>query len=293
MPQVTDTEISSKTIALLQLLEDESPMVRSAVSQALRSLNMDIIQFARERRIPLSDAQHAALDSIFWDRHRQELLQAWEAWLEEEEGPVKLEKALHLLSHLQNGTRPRPSLSMALNELTDRFSLDDGPATPAALARFLFDGLSFTAIPEGSESSDGINVSLVVERRHGLPVSLVCIYILLGHRLGFDITGCNWPGSYYARYREDGVLYLVDFSNHGSVSTMDELLRLQGPSRAAAESVITLDMTSSMLVRRITSKLALYYRREGNARNSMLTVELLRALDRRIQQPDANNTAIC
>lgn len=268
-------------------------MVRSAVSQALRSLSMDIVQFAHERQILLSDEQHAVLDTIFWDRHRQELLQAWEAWLEQEEGPVKLEEALHLLSHLQNGTRPRPSLSMALNELIEQLPTDDPPSTPAALARFLFDGLGFTAIPEGSESSNGINISLVIERRQGLPVSLVCIYILLGHRLGFDITGCNWPGSYYARYWEDGVLCLVDFSNHGSVSTMDELLRLQGPSRAAAESVITLDMTSSMLVRRIAGKLALYYRREGNARNSMLTVELVRALDRRIQQPDANNTAIC
>ena len=278
-----DSQLNSKTKALLHLLEDESPLVRNAVAGELSSLDVDIVQFVKEQQLVLNDTQYAVLDTIFLDRHEREVTKHWIEWLHRREGLDKLEEALQILSRLQNGLRNVPAVSDLIQGLAAAFLETKEPPTPAALASFLFEHLHLTVIPEGSECSDGINIPLVLERKRGLPISLVCIYVLLGHHLGVVLSPCSWPGSYYARYQENDRMYLVDFSNKGCISTLDELLVLQGPSQEAARKVFTTDLSASRLIRRFVGKLALYLRREKNTRNYTCAVELLRALDEHLQ----------
>ncbi len=39
------------------------------------------------------------------------------------------------------------------------------------------------------------NLVHVITRRAGLPISLACVYILVGQRMGLAIEGCNFPWS--------------------------------------------------------------------------------------------------
>lgn len=292
MMQVPDIPLTSKIMALLHLLEDDSVVVRDAVTMELRALGVDISRFADENNLVLTETQYGVLDVIFQDRQRRNLLRDWEQWLGQEEDLDKLEYAMTILSRFQNGSQPQASVPEMLNGLADTAAAGGFAPDHRGLARYLFHNLGFSTMPEGKECADGLDLARVIQRRRGLPAGLVCLYVLLGRRFGLDSTGCNWPGSCYARFLEGGVLHVVDFSNHGVVQTVEELLRLQGPSRNAAESILTMEMTPSMLVRRIVSKLAAYYRREGNSLNSMLAVELLRMVDKRLQQPGVKGSAV-
>ena len=240
MDQETDIALTSKVKALLHLLEDDSPVVRDAVTFELRALRLDITSFLQENMLELSDLQYGVLDGIFRDKYRAGLLLDWEMWLDLEEDLNKLETAMTLLARFQSGTRPAASLPEMLDNLASLMMADGEIMDHRRLAWRLFNDFGFSAVPEGQERSEGLNLTRVIEHRCGLPVSLVCVYLLLGKRFGLESSGCNWPGSYYVRYAERDDLHVIDCSNRGVIQSVEELLRLQGPSRNAAESIITM-----------------------------------------------------
>ncbi len=277
-----DEFLVSKIEALLRLSDDDTPVVREAVTRELRALTVDLPSFISERHIILSETHYDVLDHILWDRNRGALVTAWGEWLETEDGPDQLETAMCLLARFQNGARYRPSVSALLDEAAEAFLACGAPATSRELSRYMFEILGYEALFEEKAGSAGMNLARVMETRSGLPIALVCILILLGRRLGLDITGCRFPGGGYARFREEGRLYLIDCSSRGGIVTAEELLSMQGPSRGAAEMVITQEMTPIMLVRRVVNRLVTYYRREKNIINCILLVDLERMLN--IQQ---------
>lgn len=282
MLQESKREITSKIIALLQLLDDESPVVRNAVTLELRSLERDVFQFVHDQRIGLNDRQYAVLDVIFRDQKRAELLREWQGWLDLEEGAEKLENALCLLTTFQNGSCSRLSLSASLDELARLFPVTENTPTSIELIRFLFDDLGFASVPNSREDKNSVAISTILETRRGPSMVLLCICMLLGHRLGMEITGCRWLGDYYVWYRENGILHLVDLDNHGTNSTFEELLRLQGPSRRAAEAALTLDMNSTFLVRCVVNGYATCCRQENDFWHSTLAMDLISKIDRRM-----------
>ena len=48
-----------------------------------------------------------------------------------------------------------------------------------------------------------------------MPISLASIYILVGHRLGLEIEGCDSPGHFLARTVSGDEMFLVDCFNGG------------------------------------------------------------------------------
>ena len=185
-----------------------------------------------------------------------------------------------MLSKFQNGPRFRPDLTESLDILSEEYASRTKDIGYETLARFLFSEKRIRCMEESDEDSDASNLTYVIENKVGLPISLVCLYILMGRRHNLEIRGCNWPGSFYARFHKNGRLYVVDCGAGGLVLEADELLRLQGPSREAAEAVLTLDIDAATMVRRVLSNLAFAYRREGETDCSLLMLDLLRALER-------------
>ncbi len=285
-------EVSDATIeALLSLSDDETSLVRAAVTREINGLDIDIPAFIHSRHLALSETHYQALEQILWERNHAHLMQIWREWIDGEEGSWQLERAMSALSHFQNGARYRPALSMLLDDTADAFAAHGAAATCPELSRFLFEVLGYTVMPEMDANSGGMNLARVMEMRHGLPMALSCIFLLLGGRLNLKVSGCRWPGSSYARFSENDVLYMVDFHNNGAVVTAEELLSLQGPSRKAAEAAITLEMSPVMMVKRIVNELVMYYRREENPRNSIFMLDLLRMLDRKERLGALENAA--
>ncbi len=291
MSSVSHEVSVSKIEALLRLADDETPLVRTAVTSEITALDIDIPSFIHDRQLALCEAHYIALEGMLWERNREQLMRDWRTWIASEEGPEQLETAMSLLARFQNGARHRSALSSLLNETVEAFMAQGTAATCPHLSRFLFDVLGYTVMPEGNAASDGMNLACVMESRHGSPMALSCIYILLGQRMDLNISGCRWPGCSYARFLENDILYMVDFHNNGAIVTAEELLSLQGPSRTAAEAAILLHMPSIMLVKRIVNELVMLYRREENIRNSIFMLDLLRMVDQKQRSGALENVA--
>ncbi len=280
MTTMLDTAQVSKLEALLRLLDDDSPLVRKAVTRELQTYGADIARHVHEQHILLNPVEWDTLRGILFDAYQIELRNSWPLWSKEETDTARLESALGMLARFQNGPQYRPALTESLDQLSEEYVSSTTEIGYATLARFLFSEKKIRCMEEADEDVDASNLSYVIEQKVGLPISLVCLYILMGHRHGLQINGCNWPGSFYARFREKDQLYVVDCGAGGLVLEADELLRLQGPSREAAEAVLTLDIDAATLVRRVLSNLAFAYRREGSTDCSLLMLDLLRALER-------------
>ena len=291
MTTVLDITQTSKLEALLNLLDDDSTLVREAVSRELLAFGVDIAHHIHAREISLKPSEWDTLRGILFESFQHELRNNWAAWAKEENDAARLESALGMLARFQNGPQFRPSLTESLDRLSEEYVSSTTEIGYATLARFLFSEKQIRCMEESDEDADASNLSYVIEQKVGLPISLVCLYILMGHRHGLRINGCNWPGSFYARFRENDRLYVVDCGAGGLVLEADELLRLQGPSREAAEAVLTLDIDAATLVRRVLSNLAFAYRREGDTDCSLLMLDLLRALERSVRRGYHNSAA--
>jgi len=290
MTTMLDTAQVSKLEALLRLLDDDSTTVREAVSRELQAYGVDIALHIHEQNLLLSPVEWDTLRTIVFEVYQHELRNRWSAWRKEENDVIRLERALAMLARFQNGPQYRPDLSELLDRLSEEYIAETKDAGYATLARFLFTDKQIRCMEESDEDANAGNLSSVIEEKMGLPISLVCLYILMGHRHGLQISGCNWPGNFYARFREDDQLYVVDCGAGGLVLEADELLRLQGPSREAAEAVLTLDLDAATLIKRTLSNLAFAYRREGNTDCSLLMLDLLRDMERASRRGYHNTT---
>ena len=286
-----DATQSSKLAALLALLDDESPLVRETVSRELLLFGSDITAHIHEQQIPLNLVEWHILRGIFFDIYQNELRSSWNAWVNETDDTDRLESALTMLAQFQNGPQYRPSLSASLDRLSEEYIATTTDVGYDTLARFLFSEKKIRCREEVEDEASTSNLACAIEQQEGGSLTLVCLYILMGQRHGLQISGCNWPGSFYARFYENDQHYVVDCGAGGIVLEADELLRLQGPSREAAEVALTLDINAVTLVRRVLSRLARLYRREGNRDCSLLLIDLLRDLDRSIGCDYHNSTA--
>lgn len=177
---------------LLQLLDDESPVVRAEVENALRALG-DELPGGLER-YDATQAQREDLQERLLDWRCRRLVERWPRQWEASPDYARLETAQSLISDFFQGFCG----GVRLSEELDRLAADyPGPREPEALARHLF-----TARLSG-DSVDyylPLNSSLVhvLARGRGNPISLCCVFMLVGHRLGLSIEGSNAPGHFLA-----------------------------------------------------------------------------------------------
>ena len=274
---------TAKLDALVRLLEDDSPVVREAVTFELATYGPDLDgDLQRLERQP-DEAGWKLLGKITGADHRRRLRLAWPHWMNIPDDRLRLERALTLLAEFQNGPRCRPPLGTLLDLLADEYGNRPGEKTPETLAQFLFRERGLHGAGTGLFNADSSNLVHVIEAGRGLPVSLVCIYLLVGTRAGLAIHACNWPRHFLARYR-DGAdrLFIVDPANEGNVVDGETFLSMQGTSREAAEAVLSFEVDAATIITRILGNLVRAYRNENDAESCLLAVDLLRDMESRL-----------
>jgi hypothetical protein len=263
--QMTD---SKNLPYLMQLLDDDSPVVRQEVCTALLSFGTSLSEALAQMPEPPTGGQRDALETLLRDFARQEIMTLWPSWYGLEESPAKLEAALTLLTQYQNVLGPK--LSTLLDGLAHAFdeahpSADSTgtrgwgppplpgprPAEDALLlAQFLFRDQGFHGADD-DDDPDLDNLVQVIQSQKGNAVSLACIFILVGHRLDLRIAGCNWPGHFMAQTLIADKVILVDCVNKGRTQDEASFLKMQGPSRDAAASLLAQATSSEVTVIRL------------------------------------------
>jgi regulator of sirC expression with transglutaminase-like and TPR domain len=189
---------------LLQLLEDNSDPVREEVRAALFNLGLSLRHQVAPYLKELDPQKRKRLDEIWGEIRKAVFQERWQKWMDEQEEPLALELALGSLALLDSGLED-PDLADQLDELADSFHELGEPASIPLLMRFLFRIEGFKAPEREYYHARNSNMVKVIRRKEGLQISLSCLAILLGKRVGLELYGFNMPGHFMVMSEEKEV----------------------------------------------------------------------------------------
>ncbi len=197
----------------MALVDDPNEVVAKEVTQALEKLpNLK----SRLEALEPSLAQRRALQSKLNRKSERDLIESWLDWAAEKEPHKRLELGLEALSEYQSGYLFPSRLSQILDRIANDFKNSDLEMSARSLASYLFDE-RLGPDRETYESPENSNLVEVWFRGKGIPISLSCIYVLVGHRLGLPVEWCNFPGHFLARVRENSKVFFVDGFEYGAI----------------------------------------------------------------------------
>ena len=264
---------------LLQLLEDDSDLVREEVLKALRSFGPQLIGEVRKFQGGLSSESRKLLTAILFSHQRDWLRKEWHGWYQPDDEIGSLEKALSLIADFQNNSIEAPILGVLLTRLAEEFrSLHGHTDDPLILADFLFRSKKIGGAPEEDYYNPlHSNAVYVIEHKKGLPITLAAVYMLVGNRLGMEITGCALPGHFLAKSAYAGRTFFVDGFHGGRVLSAKAVLdRYASSGTANIQEMLKTPADSKMIVRRVLTNLAYAYEKNEDHDNSQFMAELLR-----------------
>lgn len=253
---------------LLRLVDDPSPRVAEKVAARLAQMGPQLWAQIREENIELSDSQHLALQRVWALGADHRLETQWEDLARQNDGTELLEDALLTLARWQSGTE-REHGNHLLDTLAREFTQSEYRKNSVSLATFLFD---FRGL-RGASAHDfynplNSNVVHALENGVGLPITLTCIFILVGARLDIAIEGCNFPGHFLAR---DGRRRTVfDPYNGGRVLSEKEVTTLQ----KAAPAEMKMAASAQTIIERVLRNLSVAYYQNGETDKAELMLRL-------------------
>lgn len=226
-------------VHILRLLDDESPKVRVLVWEKLE-VNLSAWEAgirARLQEIP-NPSRRKILD-LLSGRARKGFRSLWIRWLGLPGDMEKLEAALSGISWYLSGDRfaeeaigedeiPRhPALAALLDGLAQEFRDSGEPITASALSRFLFETKGIKGAENDYYDPGNSDLVQVIGKGKGIPISLACVFMLVGHRLDIEIAGCDVPEHFLTRASEGGKDVIIDCFDGGKVLEGDRLAQLE------------------------------------------------------------------
>jgi Transglutaminase-like superfamily len=207
--------------ALLQLLDDPDPTVHDALVNRLSS-DADLLTQAWTLALERTQ-QPAVLTALVLRQDAEALVDAFAE-------ADQLEAGVWLLPRIELPRRDYRALgTRALDELAARIS----HASDAwMVARFLGDDCGFTGARQDYDHPLNSLLPSVLERRVGLPISLVVLWVLVCRRLGLACEPIALPGHVVGRW-PGGYIDLFDNARRLTREELDHRVQSVGESSAA------------------------------------------------------------
>ncbi len=262
---------------LVKLLDDDSDIVRDTVLQQLESFGPTLRRELARQRVTLSSDQENLMSGLLDEHRRERLKNAWPQWKIFENDKQRLEAGLSLLAEFLSNFFVQKSLTALLDQLTMEFGQSHRKRDPLTLSRFLFHEKKLEGASQ-SEYYDPQNSNLlyVIQEKQGIPISLACIFILIGYRLGLNIEGCNLPGHFLATAEHNGAKVLVDCFHGGRFIDDKDLAGLNIAVPVTMADLIKLECNADTIVARMLRNLAHSYKQLNETANMQLMTDLLK-----------------
>lgn len=216
--------------ALLRLLDDETPEVRSVVVDKLSHVGGDLSEILPDVASNLNAKELNILEDILRTVRRQTLR---EEWLTPRFGTAALEEdwelfesQLRLLSDfLHDGISLRQPLSDALDLLAEEFqAIHPMDGSENDLRIFLFEEGRLRGNQKHYYDPRNGDLAWCISEGVSNPIGLGVIYMLLGQRLGMDIQGISFPGHFLCRIFDDGEPIVIDCFDSGKMHAQHILI---------------------------------------------------------------------
>ncbi|MEM1295608.1 MAG: transglutaminase-like domain-containing protein, partial [Verrucomicrobiota bacterium] len=181
----------------------------------------------------------------------------WKDWLSSADLDKDLEGGLILLSEYLEPSKESTELEAQLDRLAEEFHEESLFPEFRNLANFLFSIAMFSGDTERYYHPDNSNLRRVLERKKGNPISLACIFILVGQRLDLEVGGCNYPAHFLARAicQRSGELFLIDCFNDGRVISATDLVLHHPLAGKEVREVVSQEATAGAIFSRILRNL--------------------------------------
>ena len=262
---------------LLELLEDDSAEVRETVVAELSAFGVSLESELARQRLKPGPAQQQVLDEILNAQRIAWLREHWHEWFGSANGKEKLETALTLLAEFQLGSNYPTRLPELLDGLSRDYVSAHRRQDARSLAGFLFQELGLRGASDDYYNPSNSNLVRVIEEKRGIPISLACVYILVGHRVGIPIEGCNFPGHFFALATVEQRKVLVDCYNGGTMIADGDLERVK--ATVTLSDLVKLECDAHAIVSRVLRNLVQAYQKFGNDPHAALMAELLDTME--------------
>ncbi|MDI1312551.1 transglutaminase-like domain-containing protein [Prosthecobacter sp.] len=251
---------------LIKLLDDDSEVVRHAVRHELTGMRRELPQHIETLETPLSADEEKLVAQLLEPARRNELEETWMRWRWMEGPDAQLEEGLSQLSAYLNGWKSQSAdLAKRLDALTEEAFAEKGRMDAHELAQWLFasnNGVTrFRGNSKDYYSPANSNLFWVLNTGLGNPISLCCLYRLLGHRFGLEIEGCNFPGHFLSRVQYRDKTWLVDCFNRGRFMLAADVAKHHPAANPGMEDLIHEPATAEATLLRILRNLDEAYER--------------------------------
>ena len=199
---------------LLILLEDDSRFVRETVVDELRKFGTELENLVEPHLDRLDPESIDLLDEIIDDLREDGFSDSWLDWLDIVNPKQSLEYALIQLSYQEYGSEAF-LLGDELDALAEKFLEAYPNGTVSDLMGFLFQEQRFRSPLEGSFNPLHNNMMYTLRTRRGSQVSLSCLAILVGWRVGIDLDGISIQGNFMAMMVEGNSMQMFNSFNKG------------------------------------------------------------------------------
>jgi len=245
---------------LISLLDDESLIVQEAVQKELLSIRQELPERLRlmDRQLTADEERH--MGRLLEPARRAELEETWMRWRWLDLPTTQLEEGIAQISAYLHGWRTQPGeLSLRLDALAEEAFQDQGRMDARELSEWMFTmrngSVRFRGNSKDYYTPNNSNLFWVLETGLGNPISLCCLYRLLGQRFGIEIHGCNFPGHFLAQVEHAERVWLVDCFNRGRFMLSSDVARHHPAANPSIEDVVQAAASTDAILLRILRNL--------------------------------------
>ena len=268
--------------ALIRLLDDETPVVRTHVSERIARFGGDISEWLASQPHELSTKEKKILAEMLSTPRREALAREWvvptggSAALEEDW--ESFEALLRTLSDfLHDGITLRQPLSDALDLLAEEAS-EDGVLDENDLRAFLFEGDRLKGNQKEYYDPRNSDLAWAISEGRSNPLGLCLIYMLTARRLDLEVEGINFPGHFLCRIHQDGYPLVIDCFDGGRLHLQSTLL--ENAEQLSKQQKIQLKQTAGpgIIIIRLLNNLSQSLKQAGREEDALLIQELRKTL---------------
>lgn len=191
--------------------------------------------------------------------------------------------ALHLAAARLPGLNLGP-YRRHLERLTKEVADYAGPGTPTlagqyeALIQVIDRRYGYGGNESVFEDLDAANLARVIDTRRGLPVALGIVYMEVCHRLGWSLTGLDFPGRFLVRLEDAGGRMILDLFEGGRELTPPDLrgmLKTMAGADAELHPRYLSEMSARQVVLRLEDNIRVRQMQRGELADAADTISLM------------------
>ncbi len=275
--------------ALVALLDDPSPAVWEPVRDHLERAGRAAVPALRRAASHPEPRVRLRSRALLATHARRATLRRLAATLARD--PVDLEAGLWRLARAADPEFDAREARIQLDRLAARVrarghGLDAGMAKALALVDVLCEEDGLRGAEDGYHHPDNAHLGRVLERRRGLPLSLVAIHLLVARRAGIRAAAVPLPGHVMLRLYAGERSLLVDPFHGGKIRTRKDCLTYLLHQGLAPRTDWFADATDRQLLLRQTGNLINGLRLVGRSAEAHALKDVLRAVEPRPRSSD-------